>query len=146
MEIIKEAAPETVFRKDEKGNTIVDFKNGKSGILNKPGMTSQDSAQMATDIVAFMPAGRLALLATSLVAKMGLGLALASATELSKQAVTGELGVIDPYDASEVLVAGALQFVGEGAQQGFRSLKNARQAINTGSEVGQVAKTQSNVA
>ena len=146
MEIIKKAAPETIFRKDEKDNIIVDFKGGKSGILNKPGMTSQDAAQMATDIVAFFPAGRLAALASSLVTKMGSGLALASATELSKQAVTGELGVIDPYDASEVLVAGALQFVGEGAQQGFRSLKNARQAINTGSEVGQVAKTQSNVA
>lgn len=145
MEIIKDAAPETTFETDEKNNIIVTFSNGKSGILNKPGMSDQDMAQVATDLVAFFPAGRLAMLANTFVKKMGAGFVLATATEGAKQTATGGLGVEDPYDKSEMLVAGLLQSGGEGIQQGFRNFRSARQATNTGSEPGQVKQTQVNI-
>lgn len=89
---------EVKFRKDEKDNTIVDFPSG-SYVLNKPGLSFQDVARAAFDILSFTPAGRAAGITTAIGAN--------AATQTAIEGATQSLGG-DDISGSDVALAGAL--------------------------------------
>lgn len=112
--VIKENIPEAEFRKDEKGNVIVDLPSG-SYALNKPGLSPQDVAKGAFDLALFTPAGR--------AAGIGGAAAGAAATEAAKQATGEQLGGSE-VDLGDAAAAGALG-------GGFKAGEKAIDAVRT---------------
>lgn len=132
QDIILENFPGTRFQEDEKGNVIVNFpqEDGsfKSAILNKPGASFQDATQLTAQALAFLPTARLAGLGRGLLAKIGIGGAGASATDVALQASSQALGSEQPFDPTQAAIAGGLGVGAELAGGGIQALTNLRRA------------------
>ncbi|WP_417216610.1 hypothetical protein [Alcanivorax sp.] len=109
MRIIGEAFPGVVFDKDEDGNFIVDARpiGGSRGYLNEPGLDARDMTKFAGNVLALMPAGRLAGGGALLMqgARIGAGsAALQGGLDMANQAIGGTEDVsaanIDKGDAA----------------------------------------------
>tara|TARA_A100000171_G_scaffold4204_2_gene3446 strand:- start:5622 stop:7781 length:2160 start_codon:yes stop_codon:yes gene_type:complete len=113
MRIIGEAFPGVVFDKDEEGNFIVDARpiGGSRGYLNEPGLDARDMTKFAGNVLALMPAGRLAGGGALLMqgARIGAGsAALQGGLDMANQAIGGEEEVsAGNINKSDVAIAGA---------------------------------------
>lgn len=113
MRIIGEAFPGVVFDKDQEGNFIVDARpiGGSRGYLNEPGLDARDVTKFAGNVMALMPAGRLAgggaMLAQG--ARIGAGsAALQGGLDMANQAIGGTEDVsVGNIDKSDAAIAGA---------------------------------------
>ena len=97
--VIKESLPDAGFRKDQQGNTFVTV-NDKEYILNKPGLSKQDTGAMIGNAIAFLPAAKAAAIGQTIMRRLGLGALVSGATQTgieSQQALVG-----GEFDASEV--------------------------------------------
>lgn len=112
MRIIGEAFPGVVFDKDEEGNFIVDARpiGGSRGYLNEPGLDARDMTKFAGNVLALMPAGRLAGGGALLMqgARIGAGsAALQGGLDMVNQAIGGEEEVsAGNINKSDVAIAG----------------------------------------
>ena len=139
MDVIKSVIPEAKFEQDEKGNTIVDLGDGRRAILNKPGLSHQDLLQTTATILSFIPAAKIAGLGKTLMQKMGLGFAAASATEAGIQEVAVAAGAEEARDPVKVGMAGTFGAAGELVVPAFQAFRSARRAKAIGAETEDVA-------
>jgi hypothetical protein len=92
-DIIRSAVPEATFRVDDKGNTFVKFgENMPESVLNQPGMSGQDAKRLLTTALSFLPAGRVAMMGTSLAGRMAVAAAANAGTDLAMQGTSKLLG------------------------------------------------------
>lgn len=128
-DIIKNSIPGATFRDDEKGNVIIVMPDGEEAVLNKPGASQQDLLQLSTQIMSYVPAGRLASLPNKLWQKMFVGGGGAALTNYITQKLSQTAGSEQPVDKGEVALAGGL---GVGAElivpavQGIRNIRRSK--------------------
>jgi hypothetical protein len=128
--IFKQQLPDAKFRKDRKGNDIIDLPSG-SYALNKPGLSGGDIARGIFDVLAFNPVGRAASLATSAVARTAIGAAGSAAVETGLQATSQAVGG-GPIDQKQVFLAGALGGAGQAVGEAIGAVsRGTRGTINT---------------
>lgn len=145
INIIQEAIPEAQIEADERGNVIIDIA-GQRSVLNQPGFSRQDFNTAIANVLSFIPAGRIAGLASGLAARLGFGAAGAAATQTGLRAATQQLGggeeVLSPEGLREIATAGVLGGAAEAVVPGiqaFRTGRAARQAGVAAEELGAVA-------
>lgn len=112
-QVIRSEFGDQAIRKDDQGNTFVNVE-GKEYILNKPGLSKQDFGATLGNVLAFLPASRLAALGQTLFGRLGfaaLGSGLTQTGIEGVQAATG--GDIGAEDIKEIGLATALGPVGE---------------------------------
>lgn len=117
VEVLKKNYPDLKFQQDSHGNVIVDASayNGTTGYLNSPGLSPADVSNIPA-VAAFLPAGRLAGLATSVGGKIAAGAGAAAGTQaaldVGNQALGGTKEVkatnIEPSDVAFAAGGGAL--------------------------------------
>lgn len=126
-DIIRNAVPGAAFQEDEKGNTIVAIPQEDGGfsksILNKPGISLADARTLTAQVMAFIPAARVASLGKSLLAKVGFGGAASGATDVALQKTAQGLGSEQPFDPLQTALATGL---GGGAELATGILPTAR--------------------
>jgi len=122
MDVIKSVVPDAQFEQDRKGNIIVDI-GGKQGILNKPGLSEQDALQLTAQVLAFVPAAKVAGMAKSLMVKMGLGGTTAAVTEAGIQEVAVAAGAEEARDPTMIALTGGLGALAETALPIYRTVK-----------------------
>ncbi len=112
-QIITQQVPGTTlqYNRDEQGNVypLVSDQQGRTAIVNKPGIDTLDVAQFATDMAAFTPAGRAGTVAR--------GVAGATATEAGRQGVQAAAG--GEFDETDVVLAGGIEGAGRLAERGI---------------------------
>lgn len=108
--VIKENLPLATFRSDKKGNKYVDI-GGKEYIINRPGMSKQDVGATLGNIMANIPAAKLASLGKSVLGRLTLGGGAAAGTQAGIEGVQAATG--GEFTGSEVGIAGALGAAGE---------------------------------
>lgn len=138
MDIIKEAAPETVFTKDEKGNIIGDFE-GQKFQLNRPGASFADAQRFVAQLAAFFPAAKFAQLGKGIVQKALLGGIAAAETETAIQQTTTELGGQQGISPERIALAGGLGAAGELATGGVQVFRAGRRAAKVGAAKEELA-------
>ncbi|MCP4340188.1 MAG: hypothetical protein GY799_15175 [Desulfobulbaceae bacterium] len=74
--------------------------DGKSVIIDKPGLSRQDVSDLAADIITFLPVGRATALGKTLLAKMGLSMTATGLTDVTRQAGSKVLGSKQDIDLS----------------------------------------------
>ncbi len=120
-DVIEKNIPGAKRRKDEKGNLFIDFPNGTSAIINKPGFSLQDAVDLVFVSKLFTPAARAPGAIGALKgpgAAKGLGRALTAAggaagTEVLRQEASQALGARQPTALGEAGAAGVLGGVTE---------------------------------
>ena len=143
MQIIKNAAPEAEFFRDQAGNIIVDLGEGKRGVLNAPGASPQDFLQGIATVLQYIPAARISAAAKSLAGKFGAGAATSAATEKVRQEGAAALGGESARDAGEIVDAALFGGAGEVAVPAVQTIRQARLAGQAGvsrAEVPQVTE------
>lgn len=127
-DIIRSAVPEATFRVDDKGNTFVKFgENMPESVLNKAGMSGQDAKRLLTAALSFIPAGRVAMMATSLLGRLGLAAAANAGTDLAMQGATKLLGSEQDVDLWQTALAAG---TGAGAEFLIPAVRTARAAAS----------------
>tara|TARA_R110000744_G_C19357248_1_gene561006 strand:+ start:828 stop:3164 length:2337 start_codon:yes stop_codon:yes gene_type:complete len=113
-DIIRSAVPEATFRVDDKGNTFVKFgENMPESVLNEPGMSGQDAKRLLTTALSFIPAGRVATMATSLAGRMGIAAAANAGTDLAMQGTSKLLGSDQNINLPQTALAAGGGMLGE---------------------------------
>lgn len=123
ISIIKKQIPGATTRKDEKGNTFVKVGN-EEFVLNKPGISYQDSIQAIANVLAFIPAAKLSAIPKEIVKRAGVGATTAGLTEAGIQGVQKSLG--GEFDVDDVAIASGLGGVAELVVPGIQSIRKAR--------------------
>lgn len=105
---LQNASPDIGIQYDEKGNILAaNNKTGARAVLNKPGFSALDAAQIGATTAAFAPSGRLANVAGGGIARqaavLGAGSAATQAGIEGLQAASG-----GDFDANDVALSGAL--------------------------------------
>lgn len=144
QDIIKSIIPEAQFETLGDGSVIVNVPN-KGGvmqrsILNRPGISPQDLTTGIAQVLAFVPAARLASFGKSLLSKFGIGAAASSATEAARQEATISQGSEQGRSPSDVVIAGGLGGLGEVAVPAVQSLRASSRAKAIGAETEEVAR------
>lgn len=147
MEMIQSAIPEASFETTEDGSVIIEVPKEGGGtrrsVLNKPGFSPQDMTTAAAQILAFVPAAKLASLGKTLAQKVGLGAVGAGATEQALQ----EAGIAAGRQERDPTATALSAVLGGGAElvmpaiQGFRQARQARAIGAEGEDLAQVAST-----
>ena len=145
--MIKNNFPEATFSTDNKENVIVDFGEGKKGVLNAPGITAAGTGETALEIAAFLPAAlgvgkftksRTAQkLPTSTTQKAAVGGAGAGLTQTAIETLQSQLG--GEFNEEEIALATALGGVAETVVPAIQSLRQSRRAKAIGAETEEVA-------
>ena len=147
--IITSIVPHIGITEDEKGNLIANNnKNGVQAVINPPGFSVIDAAQVGSIGAAFTPAGQLAALpakalpsiAAGPLARFGMGATTAGATQAGIETLQEQMG--GEFNSEEVAIAVALGGVAEvvmPAIQALRQSKLSREATAAGEEIGDVA-------
>tara|TARA_R110002126_G_scaffold96989_1_gene226459 strand:+ start:557 stop:2857 length:2301 start_codon:yes stop_codon:yes gene_type:complete len=130
MDIIKNALPETTFRYDEKNNTIVTLPNGNEAILNKPGMSTQDSYGLIAQILAFIPAIKLGQIIN--VAKPLVVGGASALTDVGLQKVEEFTGSKQPFDKYRTIIAGGAGTASEALMPMQRIARNVKKPLPEG--------------
>lgn len=132
VKMIKDIAPGTSARFDQKGNIIVKLPDGREGVLNKPGFTFTDVLKFGTEAAKFTPATRAAgglaaglkLGAKGKVLTQMIGAGLTSSVNEVVSAAVG--GDFQPMEiAIETFLAGGGEAVGE-ALSAFKKSRATR--------------------
>ena len=122
MEIIKKIDPRSQFKLDDKGNIIVLTSKGHEAVLNHAGWSNTDTAGLFQDVMAFLPASKIASLGPTLLKKIGLGALASGATGTARELIQeSKGGSVDPLDIA--IDAGAA-VVGEVLPVAGTMLKN----------------------
>lgn len=144
-EIIQEALPLAVFETTPDGSTIIEIPTEDGGVrrsvLNRPGFSPQDLRAATGQVMAFIPAAKLAGLGKSLLQKIGIGALGAGATEQGLQEVGIELGrkERDPLATGIATLTGGAAEAIVPAVQAFRGARQASQVGAAADEIQQVA-------
>lgn len=146
MEIIKTADPEAEFRRDQKGNVIVKLGSGQEALLNAPGFSTADAMQAAAQILAFVPAARMASVGRTLLQKAGIGALGAGTTQAGLQTTSGALGAEDPIKPGEIALAAGLGGAAEMVVPGIQMIRGGRQAAKVGAATDELADVGESVA
>lgn len=136
-DIFKEAFPDAKITKDRAGTTILTLPDGKKAVLNKPGMSFQDTLSALTDVATFYGPGKLAKIATHPLLRIGTGAVAGAATEAALEKGTQFLGSRQPVSPINVAMAGLTEGVGEVGGAFLRAIKG-KKALK---EIGQTAQT-----
>lgn len=134
MDIIEENVPGVKFFKDEKENVIVDV-GGKKSVLNKPGASYQDSINVIGQVLAYLPASRIAGISRTVLGKIGLGGLLSGFTEAGLQETEIGAGAKKERDLGRITSATIMGGLGEGVGPAYSKLKKLRAAKKLGSSV-----------
>ncbi len=96
------------YNKDEQGNVypVLRREDGRTAMVDKPGLDALNVAQMATDMAMFTPAGRAGTAAR--------GIGGATATEAARQGAQSVSG--GEFDETQVALAGGMEGVGRGLE------------------------------
>lgn len=113
VDIIQATGVDADIDQDEKGNRIVTFPNGSRFVLNKPGFTPKDAAQVIATAIAYAPASAMTSLGSTFLKRIGIGLATNAATNIGLQKISKELGSNQPFDFVELGLSTGLGAVGE---------------------------------
>lgn len=108
--VIKENIPLATFRSDRKGNRYVDIA-GQEYIINRPGMSKQDIGATLGNVMANIPAAKVASLGKSILGRLTLGGTASAATQAGIEA--GQSATGGEFTGSEVALAGGLGAAGE---------------------------------
>lgn len=105
---LQAASPDIGIQYDEKGNILAaNNKTGARAVLNKPGFSGLDAAQLAATTAAFVPAGRVATAAGGGIARQAAVLGAGSAA--TQAAIEGtQAGAGGEFNTEDVAAAGAL--------------------------------------
>lgn len=146
--LIKNNFPNAVFTTDEKENVVVDFGDGKKGVLDAPGVTLAGAGEALAEIAAFIPAAlgvgkftkaRTAKgLPTTTTQKALVGGAGAGLTQTAIEGLQSQIG--GTFDEEEIAIATALGGAAETVLPAIQSLRQARRAKAIGAEADDVAK------
>jgi len=149
MDMIKQAVPEARFEQTDDGTVIIEVPTDsgemRRSVLNRPGFSPQDAMTATAQVLAFIPAAKLASLGKTLMAKIGMGAAGAGATEQLLQEGGIALGreERDPVSTGVAMMAGGAAEAIAPAIQGFRASRNAKQF---GAMTDDIAQVSDNVA
>lgn len=91
-DIIQKAIPGTEFATDEEGNTIIRLPSGQESFLNKPGLSTQDFVDFASDVVKFLPSARFAAGGKTLMRRLARGGTAATGTSVAEDVAAGMQG------------------------------------------------------
>ena len=149
MEMIQSAIPEAVFETTPDGSTFIEVPTEGGGtrrsVLNRPGFSPQDLTTGIAQVLAFLPAAKLANLVKGIGKKIFVGGAAAGATEQATQeAGIATLGreTRDPTATGIAAVTGGLA---EGVVPAVQAVRGARQAKQVGAAQGEIQQTTQSV-
>ena len=146
-DIIQEAIPQAVFETTPDGATIIEIPTEEGGVrrsvLNRPGFSPQDLRAATGQVMAFVPAAKLAGLGKSLLQKVGIGALASGGTEQALQEVGVELGrkERDPVATAIAAGTGGLAEVAVPAVQAIRGARQTARAGVAQDEITQVAES-----
>jgi len=142
-DILTKNIPGISFETDSKGNTIVnlpenEFGFDKKAVLNKPGFSMADAQNVFSNILAFLPAGRVAAIAGGLAARTGVGVAASGATDAAIQGAGIAAGRERDLDLGEVAVSaaigGASELIPGALTKRFKKTVERSEGIEEGAE------------
>lgn len=125
-EIIKDSFPEAVFETTPDGSTIIEVPIEGGGtrrsVLNRPGFSKTDVTTALGQIIAFIPAARIAKFGKSLATKAAFGGTAAVGTEAALQGGGIALAGRKDPNLGDLALAGAGGVVGEVVSGGLKAL------------------------
>jgi len=130
--LIRKNLPGVKIRDDDKGNTFITLPDGRETILNKPGFSFQDAADLAADVVTFWPAVRLARFLKPLFLRALAGGTGAAVTEAGRQTVVQQLGGREEISLPDIGLAGVVGGGGEVIAPAVRAVGRGIQKTVTG--------------
>jgi hypothetical protein len=146
--LIKNNFPNAQITTDEKENIVVDFGDGRKGVLDAPGVSLAGTGETFAEIAAFIPAAlgvskftqaRTAKgLPTSTLQKVAVGGAGAGLTQTAIEGLQSQIG--GTFDPSEIAIATGLGGVAETVLPAIQAFRNSRRAKAIGAETEEVAK------
>lgn len=144
QDIIKSIIPESEFETLNDGTVIVNVPNEEGvmqrSVLNRPGISPQDLTTGITQVLAFVPAAKIASFGKSLLQKVGIGAFTSAATEAARQEATIAQGSSQGRDPVGVGIAGALGGVSETVLPAIQGVRNSRRASAIGAETDEVVR------
>jgi hypothetical protein len=144
QDIIKAIIPEAQFETLGDGSVIVNVPNEEGvmqrSILNRPGISPQDLTTGIAQVLAFVPAAKIASFGKSLLAKVGIGAFTSAATEAARQEATIAQGSEQGRSPADVAIAGTLGGLSETILPAIQSIRSARRASAIGAETDEVAR------
>ena len=142
VDMIKDVIPEAKFEQTEDGSTIIEVPgedgNVRRSVLNRPGLSGQDFADIVAQVIQFFPAAKGAAFGKTLLQKVGIGALASGATEQALQEGGIEFlgrGQRDPLDTAVATVAGG---VGEAIVPAVQAIRQGRQAAKVGAERAEI--------
>ena len=143
QDIIKSIIPESEFESLSDGSVIVNVpgENGvmQRSVLNRPGISPQDLTTGIAQVLAFVPAAKMASFGKNLLAKVGIGAFASAATEAARQEATIAQGSEQERSPSDVAITGVLGGLSETILPAVQSIRSARRARAIGAETDEVA-------
>lgn len=112
-DIIQKAIPGTQFATDEEGNTVIQLPDGSRSVLNSPGLSMQDFADFASDVVKFLPSARFAAGGKTLLRRLVRGGTAATATSAAEDVGAGLQGSEQGLQGGKAGVTAAADVAGE---------------------------------
>ena len=148
--MIQSAIPEAVFETTADGSTFIEVPTEDGGtrrsVLNRPGFSPQDLTTGIAQVLAFLPAAKLANLVKGIGARMFVGGLAAGATEQATQeAGIAALGreTRDPTATGIAAVTGGLA---EGVVPAVQAIRGAKQAAKLGTKTAEVEAAKKAIA
>lgn len=144
QDIIKSIIPEAEFETLTDGTVIVNVPNEEGimqrSVLNRPGISPQDLTTGITQVLAFVPAAKIASFGKSLLQKVGIGAFTSAATEAARQEATIAQGSEQGRSPADVAIAGTLGGLSETILPAIQGIRGARRASAIGAETDEVAR------
>ncbi len=146
--LIKNNFPSAVFSTDEKENVVVDFGDGRKGVLDAPGATLAGAGETLAEIAAFIPAAlgvgkftqarKAKGLPTTTAQKALVGGAGAGLTQAAIEGLQSQIG--GTFNEEEIAIATALGGVAEIVLPAIQAFRQSKRAKAIGVETDEVAK------
>lgn len=149
IEMIQSAIPEAVFETTADGSTIIEVPTEEGGtrrsVLNRPGFSPQDLTTSIAQVLAFVPAARLATFGKTLLKKFGLGVIGAGATEQALQETGVEFLGRETRDPKATAISAVAGGAGELIVPAVQAVRQGRQAAKIGAERTEVAAAKESI-
>jgi len=114
QDVIRSAYPEATFEQYN-DTTVANFPDGRRAIIDKAGLSPQDVQTLSAQVLAYLPAAKLANAVKPLLTRAGVMGVASGATNYGLQKGTQALGSEQPVNKTEVGLTGLL---GAGAELG----------------------------
>lgn len=145
MDVIKESIPDVQFSQDAKGNIIIDV-DGVQSILNKPGLSGQDTVSLLANVLANIGPAKLAGLAKSTFARVVGQTAAGAGVEQARQELSRAAGSEQPRELGTTALAGAIGGAAELVGPARQAFQTRTAAKRLGAEVAELAPAAENIA